>query len=71
MCHMIADTLEELHKMARQIGLRREWFQGSRSFPHYDVSLSRRHEAIRRGAVKLGRKEFVARMREIRRNGLG
>jgi len=28
-CHMYADTLEELHKMAIAIGLKRAWFQDS------------------------------------------
>jgi hypothetical protein len=65
MCHMIADTLDELHAMAQAIGMRREWFQDT-SFPHYDVSLTRRSEAVRRGAVELERREFVRRMRLIR-----
>lgn len=47
MCHMIADSFDELHVMAAAIGMRREWFQ-PRSFPHYDVSLTRRGE--QRGA---------------------
>lgn len=65
MCHMIADTLDELHEMAEAIGMRREWFQ-PRSFPHYDVSLTRRSEAIRRGALVLERRQFVLKMRQLR-----
>lgn len=65
MCHMIADTLDELHAMALAIGMRREWFQET-SFPHYDVSVSRRSEAVRRGAIELERRDFVLRMRTIR-----
>ena len=26
MCHLIADTLPELHEMAFKIGMKREWF---------------------------------------------
>src|SRR5690606_34915826 len=51
MCHMFADTKAELHQMAEAIGLRREWFQKGTVLWHYDVSLSKREEAIRRGAV--------------------
>lgn len=64
-CHMIADTLEELHAMADRIGLKREWFQ-ERSFPHYDLIASRRERAIRAGAVPLTMRGFVLRMRDLR-----
>ena len=46
MCHMIADTEEELHSMARRIGIARRWYQGD----HYDISLSKRKIAVRLGA---------------------
>lgn len=53
MSHLQADTLEELHAFADSIGLRRSWFQaGSRpEAAHYDVSESKRAEALRLGAV--------------------
>lgn len=65
MCHMVADTLTELHRMAHLIGMRRTWFQPA-SFPHYDVSLERRRLAVRLGAVEVGRHELVAIMRRFR-----
>lgn len=65
MCHMIADTLEELHTMAATIGLRREWFQ-LLSYPHYDVSLSRRVEAVKRGAVELTQRDLVKVIRRLK-----
>jgi hypothetical protein len=55
MCHMFADTLAELHEMAAAIGMDREWFQPL-SFPHYDVSLSRRAVAVSKGAVEVDRR---------------
>lgn len=63
--HMIADTLDELHAMARRIGLRREWFQ-PRSTPHYDLVPTKREAAMRAGAVALERREFVAVLRRVR-----
>lgn len=68
-CHMIADTLEELHAMAARIGMKRAWFQ-PKSFPHYDLVRSRRERAVAAGAVELddGR-DFVKKMREIRARG--
>lgn len=67
MCHMIADTLVELHAFAIKIGLKREWFQEppKASRPHYDVSLSRRIVAVRYGAIELERNAFVEKMKEV------
>lgn len=54
MCHMMADTLTELHAMAQRIGMKREWFQDNgHGAPHYDVCLSRRKWAIELGAIEL------------------
>ena len=58
-CHLIADGLDELHDFAARLGLRRSWFQGEASTPHYDLTVNRRKLAVRLGAVELGRREFV------------
>jgi len=68
MSHMIADTPQELHAMATQIGMRRAWFQ-PHSFPHYDVCVSRRASAIRLGAVEVDRRGMGSAMRRIRSGG--
>jgi len=47
MSHLIANTEGELHAMARQIGIARRWYQGD----HYDISISKRQQAILLGAV--------------------
>lgn len=65
MCHMVADTLDELHGMAEAIGMKREWFQ-PKSWPHYDVSLSRRQMAVSRGAVETTQRGIVAVIRKAR-----
>lgn len=59
MCHMFADTADELHRMAAAIGMRRGWYQGPdrASFPHYDVCLMRRKRAVMLGAVQVDRRE--------------
>lgn len=65
-CHMIADTLEELHEMADAVGMKREWYQPS-SFPHYDLTPRRREIAVRKGAIELNnRVDFIRKLREIR-----
>lgn len=50
--HMLCTDIDELHAMARAIGLRREWFQ-DKTFPHYDVMRSKRAQALARGAVPI------------------
>ena len=66
MCHMIADTEDELHAMADRIGLQRRWYQADASTPHYDVSLSKKALALQHGAVECGRHEFVVIIRAKR-----
>lgn len=63
MCHMVADTLEELHDMAEKIGVER-WFQNHR-YPHYDICKSKRAQAIGLGAKEVNHREFVEIARRI------
>lgn len=49
-CHMWADTEEELHELARRIGMRRAWFQEHPLVPHYDLTPARRELALQLGA---------------------
>ena len=47
--------LDELHAFAARIGLRRSWFQGppKHRHPHYDVTDSKRDQAIAAGATAI------------------
>ena len=67
MCHMIADSYEELHDMAKKIGMKNTWFQKNASFPYYDVCLMRKKKALEYGAIEVSRKELVIKMREFRK----
>lgn len=64
-CHMMSDlpdreaNLEELHAFAAKIGLKREWFQDTVRFPHYDLSPNKRLQAIRGGAIQVTSREMV------------
>jgi len=68
MCHMIADTFDELHAMADRIGVARRWFQTSppASFPHYDIAKSKRALAVAAGAIECDRRALVEHMRRLR-----
>jgi Protein of unknown function (DUF4031) len=65
MCHMVSPDLDELHRMAAEIGVARRWFQDPRSSrkvsrPHYDVCKSKRALAVSLGAVECDRYEMMA-----------
>jgi len=63
-CHMVTDgDMEELHKFAESIGLKRSYFQDGTK-PHYDLTPKRRAKAIEMGAVRIGRHELVELFRE-------
>lgn len=66
MCHMLADTTEELHAMADRIGIARRWFQNKPGFPHYDICKSKRVLAVNAGAVEIDRKKFVELVHALR-----
>lgn len=60
MCHMIADTEEELEDIAIKLGLNLSWWQ-YKGTPksHFDVSKSVREKALQLGAIIIDRKELV------------
>lgn len=67
MCHLFADSDAELHAMADRIGIQRRWFQKPprASWRHYDISLTKKREALRAGAIQTdrwGALEHVARL---------
>lgn len=62
--HMVSDTSErELHRFARMIRLKREWYQtGKRLHPHYDLTTSGAKERARKaGAIQVTPQELVQR----------
>ncbi|MBP1851896.1 DUF4031 domain-containing protein [Rhizobium halophytocola] len=56
MCHMVADTSEELLEMADRIGMAHRWIQWGGTYrEHFDISLERRQMAVEAGAVEISR----------------
>lgn len=59
MCHMIADTTEELLQMADKIGVQRKWIQDAGEYTeHFDVCLSAKKKAIEAGAKEITAREL-------------
>ena len=46
-CHLMADTLEELHSFASTIGVKKCWFHSSASYPHYDITIEKKTISIK------------------------
>ncbi|WAC26375.1 DUF4031 domain-containing protein [Ancylobacter sp. SL191] len=65
MCHMWADTLDELFAMADRIGVQRKWLQGhptlslpqfrKASWVHFDIAKVKRAQAVAAGAIETDR----------------
>lgn len=62
-CHMSVcpptpEAVSFLHEFAKAIGLRRAWFQDD-SWPHYDLTATKRYDAMRLGAVEITCETFA------------
>lgn len=61
MCHMIADTTEELLEMVDKIGVARKWIQyPGTGHEHFDICLSKKKLAIQHGAKEISARELAA-----------
>ena len=70
-CHLLADSIDELHRFAATLGIHRGSYQGPPrgSTPHYDLTSFERDRAIRLGAVVCDRTAIVMVMRRLRAHG--
>ncbi len=70
MSHLMADTDEELHDMARRIGVARKWCQHEKfgkGYTHYDIAKDKRRLAIELGAKAITLREMSAMAMEWRK----
>ena len=63
--HMTADSKEELHAFAAEIGVRRCWYHKGRTHPHYDVTSPQRAAALLSGAVSVDVREVLRKARRL------
>ena len=81
MCHLWADSLDELLAAVDAIGVQRKWIQGyptlsfgkhrNASWVHFDISLTMKDRAIARGAIltdKYGPVEHTSRLQMLSDN---
>lgn len=65
-CHLLADSLDELHQFAQSIGLKKEWFQGHTKYPHYDMNENRRKIAVKKGAIEIDKRTTIEKAKKLK-----
>ena len=64
-CHMMADSIEELHAFADRLGLKRRCCH----VDHYDLTPGRRKTAVELGAKEVNSRELIRLRRQARISG--
>ena len=66
MCHMIADTDQELYEMVDKIKVNRKWKHNN----HYDICLSKKKLAIKNNAIEITLDEIakITHLRKMRKH---
>lgn len=60
MCHLVADTTEELLAMVDKIGVQRKWIQYPNTYnEHFDICLGKKKKAIELGAKEITFREYA------------
>jgi hypothetical protein len=60
MCHMMADTTEELLAMVDTIGVRRQWIQNAGTYrEHFDISRHKKRLALANGAQQVTGRQYA------------
>ena len=65
MCHMFADSDAELNSFAFQLGLKIRW----KHKEHFDISQSKKAEAIKLGAIEITQQEMAKKIAVVRGQG--
>lgn len=65
MCHMIADSKDELLEMCDKIGVQRKWIQKEgTSHEHFDICSTKKVIALKFGAVSISLRDLALKLRD-------
>jgi len=68
MCHMTADSTDELLAMADRIGVKRKWIQyPGTAKEHFDICWTKRKLSVKAGAEEVTKRELA--LRQQRKGG--
>jgi len=71
MCHMIADTTEELLQMANRIGVQHKWIQYPGTYKeHFDIAKGARRKAIAAGAQSITWRKYAKMVNNRKQHGV-
>ena len=70
-CHLVADSVEELHYFAGRMRLKPAWFQDKPELPHYDLTRGMRRVAVKLGAIEVNRYKISELMKQNRSRRAG
>lgn len=60
MCHMVAETTEELLSMVDKIGVQRKWIQYPGTYnEHFDICISKKKLAVKYGAKQITARQYA------------
>jgi hypothetical protein len=60
MCHLLADSTEELFAAADAIGVQRKWIQNAGTpAEHFDICQAKRALAVKAGAIEVTSRQLV------------
>lgn len=58
-CHLLADSVEELHEFAAAVGLSKQAFHRAARIPHYDVTSTQRLWLLEQGAKPVTARQAI------------
>lgn len=65
MCHMIADTTDELLAMVNKIGVNPKWIQqAGTANEHFDISTAKKKIALKAGAIEINMRDYARMVNE-------
>lgn len=67
--HMVADSVDELHKFAATIGVKVHFFHRDKDHAHYDITEEQHAKAIEAGAKLVTSKELLRKAKQMNADG--
>ncbi len=65
MCHLIADSQQELLEFVDKIGVQRKWIQHYNTpKEHFDICLAKKKKALANGAIEINMRDYARMIRE-------